>query len=68
LISYSAEKTRLATKFRSGRITAIAHRITIDQNFVFLRGFPENSFASLINRRRARPRQLSNPISLRWWD
>jgi len=32
------------------------HRVTIGENLVFLRGFSENSFASLINRARARRR------------
>ena len=43
--------------FKTHPISSLrVHRATIGQNLVFLRGFSENSFASLINRARARRR------------
>jgi len=40
----------------------VSSATTIDENFVFLRGFSEKSFASLINRARARP-DFARPTS-----
>ena len=40
------------------------HRAPIGQNLVFLRGFSENSFTSLINRARARRRARMAQLGL----